>query len=88
MAIWQGSPFLVTAGIVCYILFACIHDINNAYSTGNVSSSFLSCSSAGAGEMASNYDESEISSPGARPRPGEMGSNERRQSRQEIAWGQ
>ena len=39
MAIWQGSPLLVTTGIVCYIVFADIHDINNAYSR-NVSSWF------------------------------------------------
>ena len=46
---------------------------------------FLSCLlRAGAGEMAPNYDESEIPSPGARPWPGEMGSNERRESRQGL----
>ena len=33
MAIWQGSPLLVTTGIVCYIVFAYIHDINNAMPT-------------------------------------------------------
>lgn len=41
---------------------------------------FLSCLE----EIAPNYDESEISSPGARPRPGEMGSNERRERRQQT----
>ena len=78
MAIWQGSPLLVTTGIVCYIVFADIHDINNAYSR-NVSSWFPLLSA-----QRLLLIMMRVRSPAQVPGPGlerEMGSNERRESR-------